>query len=70
MESSFKVRFVFFHICVSREQYTGPNQKNADAQNATPTTIQTHALYSHKWHFLRNLETKKKLPYVILLQKN
>ena len=51
MESSFKVRFVFFHICVSREQYTGPNQKNADAQNATPTTIQTHALYSHKWHF-------------------
>ena len=51
MKPNFKVRFVFFRICVSHEQYTGPNQKNADAQNATPTTIQTHALYSHKWHF-------------------
>ena len=69
MKPSFKVRFVFFRICVSHEQYTGPNQKNADAQNATPTTIQTHALYSHKWHFLRNLETKKKTSLCDIITK-
>ena len=39
---SFKEKFAEFHTCGSREQCTRPNQKNADGQNATPTTIQTH----------------------------
>ena len=30
---SFKVKFAFFCTCGSYEQYTGPSQKNADAQN-------------------------------------
>ena len=66
---SFKEKFAEFHTCGSREQCTRPNQKNADGQNATPTTIQTHALYSHKWHFLRNLETKKKTSLCDIITK-
>ena len=39
---SFKAKFTEFCTCGSYEQCTGPSQKNADAQNATPATIQTH----------------------------
>ena len=39
---SFKAKFTEFCTCGSHEQYMGPSQKNIDAQNATPTTIQTH----------------------------
>ena len=42
MGPSFKVKFVKFHTCRSRKQYTGPNKKNTNAQNATHTAIQTH----------------------------
>ena len=42
MGRSFKAKFTEFCICGSYKQYTGPSQKNADAQNATPATIQTH----------------------------
>ena len=42
MRPSFKVRFAFFHTCGSREQCTGPSQKNTSAQNTRSTAIQTH----------------------------
>ena len=42
MRPSFKVKFVKFHTCRSRKQYTELNQKNTNAKNATPTAIQTH----------------------------
>ena len=42
MGRSFKAKFTEFCTCGSYEQCTGLSQKNADAQNATPATIQTH----------------------------
>ena len=42
MGRSFKAKFTEFCTCGSYEQCMGLNQKNANAQNATPTTIQTH----------------------------
>ena len=42
MRSSFKAKFAELCTCGSREQCLGPIKKNADAQNATPTAIQTH----------------------------
>ena len=44
VESSFKAKFVEFRTCGSCEQYTGPSQKKADAQNATTAAIQTHTI--------------------------
>ena len=44
IEPSFKAKFAEFRTCGSRVLFTGPSQKNANAQNTTTTVIQTHTI--------------------------
>ena len=43
---SFNLTFTEIRTCRSREQYTGPSQKNADVQNAGSAAIQTHTVWA------------------------